>query len=219
MVFIGFPSRIPIGRCRRLVERIELKIAGNSEQTEINISWVGGCTSRHQLCRTVMSYAQRSDLDQLISHIVQLRRSGLSLKQTAQQLNREGVAPLRGTRFSNYMVSRLLVQRGLYLSYARKRPDSVEFAEHEWWLPDLADKLSMPRTSLAHWYNRSWVRGRKLPGLRGRLILSADEADLNRLMQLRESRRGWSDSPYPQELTNPQSPESCSEDCKGACHE
>lgn len=202
---------------RMLVERIDLYIAGNSEQTEIAITWVGGGMSRHRLCRTVVSYAQRSDLDQLISRIVQLRQSGLSLKRTAEQLNREGVVPLRGTRFSNYMVSRLLVRRGLYLPYGRKRPESVALAEHEWWLPDLADELHMPRSSLTHWYNRGWVHGRKLPGLRGRLILWANTAEVNRLKQLRETRRGWSDSPYPQELVTPQSPpDRCSPNCKGA---
>lgn len=191
---------------RMLVERIELNIAGNSEQTEIVITWAGGGTSRHRLCRTVISYGQRSDFDQLISRVVQLRQSGLSLQQTAEQLNREGVMPLRGTRFSNYMVSQLLVRRGLYLPYGRKRPDSVTLAEHEWWLPDLADELQMPRTSLTHWYNRGWIRGRKLSGLRGRLILWANPTELQRLKQLRETRRSWSDSPYPQELTTPQSP-------------
>lgn len=205
---------------RMLVERIELHIAGNSEQTEIIITWAGGGTSRHRLCRTVISYAQRSDLDQLIARIVQLRQSGLSLKHTAEQLNQAGVMPLRGTRFSNYMVSRLLVRRGLYLPYGRKRPDSIALAEQEWWLPDLADELKMPRSSLAHWYNRGWIRGRKLPGVRGRLILWANEAEVNRLKQLRDTRRRWSDSPYPQELTTPQSPtDRCSENCKGADYE
>ena len=205
---------------RMLVERIELHIVGNSEQAEIIITWAGGQISRHRLCRTVISYAQRSDLDQLISRIVQLRQSGLSLKHTAQQLNQEGVMPLRGTRFSNYMVSRLLVRRGLYLPYGRKRPDSIALAEHEWWLPDLADELHMPRTSLTHWYNRGWVRGRKLPGVRGRLILWANETEVTRLRRLRDTRRRWSDSPYPQDLTTPQSPsDRCSENCKGADYE
>lgn len=203
-----------------LVERIELHIVGNSEQTEIISTWAGGQISRHRLCRTVISYAQRSDLDQLISRIVQLRQSGLSLKHTAQQLNQEGVMPLRGTRFSNYMVSRLLVRRGLYLPYGRKRPDSIALVEHEWWLPDLADELHMPRTSLTHWYNRGWIRGRKLPGVRGRLILWANETEVTRLRRLRDTRRRWSDSPYPQELTTPRSPtDRCSEDCKGTYYE
>jgi len=194
---------------RMLVERIELHIEGDSEQTGLVITWAGGCTSRHRLCRTVISYAQRSDVDQLITHIVQLRQSGLSLKQTAEQLNREGLAPLRGQRFTHFMISRLLVQRGLHLPYGRKRPESAALSEQEWWLPDLADELQMPRSSLAHWHRIGWVHGRKLPGLRGRLVLWADEAEVNRLKELRQTRRRWSDCPYPRELTTPKPRTNC----------
>ena len=47
---------------------------------------------------------------------------------------------------------------------ARKRPESVVLSEHEWWLPDLADTLDMPRTGLNLWYDIGWIRGRKLAG-------------------------------------------------------
>jgi len=188
---------------RMLVERIELNITGDTEQTEITITWAGGFTSRHRLSRTVISYSQRSDLEQLLARIIQLRQAGLSLKQVAKHLNQAGVSSLRGRPFTNYMISKLLVQRGLYLPSARKRPESVVLREHEWWAPDLAEILEMPRTSLVHWHNKGWVRGRKLPGLRGRLILWADQAEIDRLKQLRRTRRGWSDAPYPTELTTP----------------
>jgi len=188
---------------RTLIERIELNIMGDTEQTEITVTWAGGFTSCHQLSRTVISYSQRSDLDQLIDRIIQLRQAGLSLKQVAKQLNQAGVSSLRGRPFTNYMVSKLLVQRGHYLPPARKRPESVALSEHEWWAPDLAETLEMPRTSLMHWHNKGWVRGRKLPGLRGRLILWADNAEIDRLKQLHRTRRGWSDAPYPTELTTP----------------
>ena len=46
----------------------------------------------------------------------------------------------------------------------RKRPESVVLSEHEWWLPDLADTLDMPRTGLNLWYDIGWIRGRKLAG-------------------------------------------------------
>lgn len=194
---------------RMLVERIELTIVDDTEQTDITITWAGGVTSRNRWQRTVISYQQLSNVDQLIAHIVELRKSGLTLKQAASQLNQEGTASLRGCPFTNFMLSRLLTQRGLYLPFARRRPESIPLAEHEWWLPDLADALQMPRTSLTHWYHQGWVRGRKVPGLRGRLILWADAAELVRLQHLRQTRRRWSDCPYPEELTTPSGPESC----------
>ena len=63
---------------RMLVDRIELNIEGNTEQTEITITWAGGFTTQHRLNRTVISYSQRSDLDQIIGRIVQLRQTGLN---------------------------------------------------------------------------------------------------------------------------------------------
>ena len=188
---------------RMLIERIELNIMGDTEQTEIAITWAGELTSRHRLRRTVISYSQRSDLGQLISRITQLRQAGLTLKQVAKQLNQTGVTSIRGRPFTNYMVSKLLVQRGLYLPCARKRPESVVLSTHEWWAPDLAEKLEMPRVSLTHWYNKGWIRGRKLPGIRGRLILWADEDEIARLKQLRRTRRGSSDAPCSTEPTSP----------------
>lgn len=87
-------------------------------------------------------------------------------------------------------------------------------------LPDLTDELRMPGTNLTHWYKRGWVRGRKLPGVRGQLILWADETEVNRLRKLRDTRRRWSDNPYPQERTTSQSlADRCSENCKGAYYE
>jgi hypothetical protein len=154
----------------------------------------------------VGGYAQFSRLDELIDRIASLRRAGMSLQQVAAQLNREGGTSLRGRPFTNYTVSRLLVRRGLYLPRAKPRPESVPLTADEWWLPDLAEKLQMPRMTLVHWYNRDWIRGRKLPGLRGRLILWADTEEVERLKRLREARRGWSDCPYPKELTTPKSP-------------
>ncbi len=194
---------------RMLIERITLNIEGDTERTEIAITWAGGFTSQDRMRRVVSRYSQRSDLDPLIARVVQLRQSGLSLKHVAAQLNEQGIVSLRGCPFTNTMLSRLLVRRGLHLPYGRKRPDSVILREHEWWLPDLADQLQMPRSSLTHWYVVGWIRGRKLPGLRGRLILWADAAEVERLKRLRQTRRRWSDCPYPTELTTPQSPSDC----------
>jgi len=163
---------------RMLIERIELNIQGSTEQTEITLFWAGGFTSRHHFHRTVMSYSQSSRVDELVTRIVELKEAGLNLHEVAAQLNRDGVASLRGCLFTNSILSRLLTKRGIHLRPARPRP-KIKLNEHEWWLPDLAEVLDMPKATLSHWYTIGWVRGRKLPGLRGRLILWADQQELN----------------------------------------
>ncbi len=191
---------------RMLIDRIELNIEGRSDHTEITLTWAGGFTSRHQLQRTVIGYSQLSALDDLIARIVELKETGITLHQVAEQLNRDGVSSLRGCPFTASIISRLLVKQGIHLPRGAMTPDSDLLRENEWWLRSLAEHLDMPHTSLAHWRDRGWVNGRRLPGPRGRWILWADESEVERLRQLRQTRRRWSDCPYPDELTTPKSP-------------
>jgi hypothetical protein len=74
----------------------------------------------------------------------------------------------------------------------------------EWWLNRLALELGMPQITLHSWLRRGWVSSRKLPGGRmGRWVVWADGPELDRLRRLRACPRGWSDEPYPAELTTP----------------
>ncbi len=84
------------------------------------------------------------------------------------------------------------------------RRDADQHGEHEWWLCDLVQHLDIPRSTLNNWQKRGWMIGRKLPGLRGRWIIWADEDELNRLRELRQTRSSWSDSPLPKLPDNPQ---------------
>ena len=194
---------------RMLIERIELNIEGQSEQTDVAITWAGGFTSQHQMQRTVIGYSQLSNLDELLARIVELKNTGITLNQVADRMNREGYTSLRGVPFTGMILSRLLVKQGIHLPRGAMTPDSELLGEHEWWLRALAEHLDMPHTTLSHWLKRGWVTGRRLPGLRGRWILWADQAEVDRLRHLRDTRRRWSDCPYPADLTSPKAPKSC----------
>ena len=61
----------------------------------------------------------------------------------------------------------------------------------------------MPPDTLCRWCARGWVWHRKLPGPRGCLVLWADEAELDRLRQLRAFRPSSYPPVYPAELTVP----------------
>jgi DNA invertase Pin-like site-specific DNA recombinase len=188
---------------RMLIERIELNIEGNTQRTEIAITWAGGFVSRHQHNRVVSSYSQLSNLDELLGRIVVLKETGITLSQIAEQINEEGYHSLKGRCFTSPMLSRLLVQHGVHLPRGSNKKDSEVLKLHEWWLQDLAHEIGMPPTSLSNWHHNGWVNGRKLPGVRGRWILWADASEVDRLKQLRAARRRWSDRPYPTELTTP----------------
>ncbi|TWT40631.1 recombinase family protein [Botrimarina hoheduenensis] len=189
---------------RQLIDRIEIDVDGDSERTDITLTWAGGFTSRHRHNRTVIRYAQLSGLDDLVARIVELKKTNKTLGQVAEQLNQEGYRSVRRCPFTAGMLSRLLRKQGVSLP-CRSARNSDALGENEWWLTDLAEQIGMPSTSHNHWRIAGWVKGRKLPGLRGRWILWADNAELQRLKQLRATRRRWSDCPYPQALTTPTS--------------
>lgn len=189
---------------RMLIDRIELHIEGKSERAEITVTWAGGYVSRHPYEKTVISYSQLSYFDELMARIVALKATCADLGEVARLLNKEGYHALRSGNFTGAMVSRLLVKQGIH-SPRKLLPPDGELQANEWWLGDLAQQLDMPRTSLGNWRKQGWITGRKLPGLRGRWIIWADATEVDRLKQLRAARRGWSDCPFPPELTTPTS--------------
>jgi len=48
---------------RMLINRIEINIEGNTERTDVTLTWAGGFTSHHQHERILRSFSQLSNLD------------------------------------------------------------------------------------------------------------------------------------------------------------
>src|SRR4051812_4110838 len=84
-------DRKEIVRC--LIERVEVQVRPDSEQTEVTIVWQGGWTSRQGLARPVLRYEQLHDYEQLRERLVQLRREGLTATAMAARLQEEGFTP------------------------------------------------------------------------------------------------------------------------------
>ena len=90
-----------------------------------------------------------------------------------------------------------MVRRGL----ARSEAHTEQLGPHDWWLPQLAEALSITVGKLANWARRGWVRSRRTPE-QHLWILWADEPELARLPRLAaSSHRGV--VKYPAELTTP----------------
>jgi hypothetical protein len=189
-------DRKEVIRC--LIERVVVNVRQASEYVGVAIHWQGGSISRHEVVRTVQTYAQLRDGARLQERILELRREGYSAVRIAARLNAEGFhAPKRQVRFSAEMVRQLLSRRGL----ANEKTSPAPLALHEWWLADLARALRMRRGQLRDWILRGWVRGRKT-AVQGLWIAWADRAEVKRLRQLRaRSRRGF--IVHPDELITP----------------
>ena len=182
----GNADRKEMIRC--LVERVVVHVQRDHEFVDATIHWAGGFESRHEIIRTVATYAQLLDFERLRERLQQLRDEGYSALATAEQLNAEGFyPPKRRGGFTAMLVYNLL--RRLQLIGDERAHDELLGAD-EWWLTDLASELEMSPMKLREWAKREWVHSRKTP-LQGRWILWADKDEVTRLGQLvAQSRRG-----------------------------
>lgn len=193
---------------RLLLERVVVSVEGDTDRVDVVLHWSGGFTSRHLLFRPVQKYAQLSNYAELVQRIDDFRTSGRTLAEIAAALNKEGFHPPKRTdRFTGEIVARFLSERGTSGAASLR---SVAQADHlqadEWWVSDLAHKLSMPIATLHRWRIVGWVHSRKVADAGGRWAVFANAAELTRLKTLRSTRRGWPDQPYPPELTTPNRP-------------
>jgi DNA-binding transcriptional MerR regulator len=188
---------------RYLIERVRVDVQEESEGVDVTIDWLGGFVSRHEQTRAVARYEQLRDFRPLLERINELKEAGSSSKQIAAQLNADGFRPPKRRATYNAAMVRQLLSRHFRKAARSAAKMNERLAESEWWLNDLASQLDMPSITLHHWLRRGWVHARKLAGPRARWVLWADADEIHRLSQLRQTKQGWSDQPYPPELTTP----------------
>lgn len=167
---------------RQVIERIIVDVQEESERVQVALVWAGGLQTEGLVIRSVARLEQLSYFPMLCERVVSLAAEGLGAKTITQCLNEEGFVPAKGRgRFGRQGVRDLMRRLGLH-SQRRHKQDQTELAEHEWWLPMLAETLGMPLTTLYNWVRRGWVNARQQEG-NGRWIVWADEAEVERLKQ------------------------------------
>mgnify|MGYP001819783451 CR=1 FL=1 len=188
---------------RLLLDQVIVNVEGNTERVDIELRWSGGFSSRHTLIRPVQTYKQLSNYDELAARVKNLRARGKSLAEIASTLNSEGFhPPKRASKFSKEMVCCFLREQQAQAGVMSTLNDE-HLETDEWWIPDLAAKLSIPIVTLHRWRRVGWVTARKVSIGRARWAIYANPNELARLRRLRDARRGWPE-PYPKELTTPQ---------------
>jgi DNA invertase Pin-like site-specific DNA recombinase len=189
---------------RLVVDEVVVAVRGQSEWVDATIHWAGGFISRNELIRPVQRYQQMADYERLLSQIDELRASGQSLVEVAEQLNRQGFhPPKRSPRFTSAILASLLAKRGRTGPRPRVMAEPGILGEHEWLLSDLARRLEMPQATLHRWARVGWVRARKLPTPGGHWVIWANADELDRMNRIRTCPRGWSDEEVFSSLIKP----------------
>ena len=172
---------------RQLINRIQVQVQGQSEQVNVALVWIGGMLSHHQITRPVACWEQLSFYPQLCERIQTLVAEGLKATQIAHQLNQDGFhSPKNGRPFKPAGVLSLMRRLGCYQRHPRGI-NKESLGDNEWWLPDLARYLNMPTKTLYKWVKKGWVDARKQSAPPYRLIVIADENEVERLCQFRQS--------------------------------
>jgi Recombinase len=144
---------------RLLTERIVVHLRSGTERAEVAITWRGGLATRHEIVRTVSRYESLGQYDRMMDRIAQLRQEGLTMKQLAAQLTREGYRTPRSQKgYTSTAVRQLLSRRGLTGGAIGQE----QLDRGEWWLPDLARKLGIPSDRLRDWAVRGDIRARRV---------------------------------------------------------
>src|SRR5262249_20147922 len=144
---------------RLLTERIVVDVHRNTERADVAITWRGGQTGRHQIVRTVSRYESLGEYDRMMDRIVQLRREGVTIKELAAELTREGYRTPRTQKgYTPTSVRQLLCRRGLTGGAVARE----QLGSGEWWLPDLAEELRTTYDRLRDWALRGTVRARRV---------------------------------------------------------
>ena len=189
---------------RHLVERVELAIAGQTEDVTVTVRWAGGAASVHHVTRPVGSYEQLGGFPALSARIRELKAVGRQSGEIAAILNAEGYRAARGDgRFTADRVRQLVSRLGLGGPRRGMSADEVRLGPGEVWMTELACELGIPIPTLTAWCRKGWVRARKVMTPEPRWAVWADEVEKDRVRRLQAARSSGVAHPYPASLTTP----------------
>lgn len=150
-------DRKKIIRC--VVDHVVVHVASDSNQVQAEIHWQGGFLSRVQSRRTVRSYQEMDDYEQLWGRVTELRKAGYSAEQIATTLNAEKfVTAQRRNQFSTGQMQSFLHRKG-----AKPLNDATNLVANEWKLSDLSRKLGIAVETLRGWAKHGWIESRRTP--------------------------------------------------------
>jgi DNA invertase Pin-like site-specific DNA recombinase len=211
---------------RAVIESVQVTADGATERVHATVTWAGGHQTHADLLRPVARIDQLSYYPALMQRITALAGQGLGNAAIAAQLAAEGFrTPRQHERFHDGEIQHLIRRLGLRPGLDHDhRTDHGSLEPGQWWLATLARELEMPAATLFGWLRRGWVTGRQDTRPPYRWIITADQAEVERLRALHQlpagyhNRRRWTDTGIPIDTTKDKEPDTHARDDLRSSH-
>jgi DNA invertase Pin-like site-specific DNA recombinase len=188
---------------RAVIESVLVTADGATERVQATVTWAGGHQTHAALTRPVARIDQLSYYPALTEQITALAAEGLQNAEIADRLAAEGFrTPHRHERFNTGEIQHLIRRLGLRPGLDHDhRTGHGSLEPGQWWLATLAREIEMPTPTLFGWLKRGWITGQQDTRPPYRWIITADQAEVERLRALHQlpagyhNRRRWTDAP------------------------
>lgn len=162
---------------RILIDRIVVDVIDGTERLGVTVHWSGGFISQHETRRTVSSFDELEDAEDLFSRVCELYNAGCPRTEIIRRLNAEGYRSARKEKFTDTSIA------ALFLVLRRKCMISSKPEISDSWYRSgaLADHLGIKPSTLTGWRHRGWVQARQFGR---RWVFWADAKELRRLQKL-----------------------------------
>jgi DNA invertase Pin-like site-specific DNA recombinase len=188
---------------RAVIESVLVTADGATERVQATVTWAGGRQTHAVLIRPVARIDQLSYYPALTERITALAAEGLQNAEIADRLAAEGFrTPHRHERFNTGEIQHLIRRLGLRPGLDHDhRTGHGSLEPGQWWLATLAREIGMPTPTLFGWLKRGWITGQQDTRPPYRWIITADQAEVERLRALHQlpagyhNRRRWTDAP------------------------
>lgn len=173
---------------RQLVDKVVVRVEGDSEWMEAVVHWAGGHQTYTRLRRPVARLEQLSTWSILRERVIELKSQGHRAPKIAEQLNREGLRTSSRRQFTSASVRTLLSRCGLTQIRRGWADHHAVLGPNEWFIPDLARHLGISYPTIYGWIKRGWVAARQQDGPQGCWIVQADPQRLHDLTAYKRRR-------------------------------
>lgn len=173
---------------RQIIDKVVVEVEGDTEWVEAHVHWAGGQQTYTRLRRPVARLEQLSTGPHVRDRITQLKRRGDHAPAIAEQLNREGLRPPNGKRFTAQCVRTWLSRMGLTTIRRSRADDKRRLGPDEWFIPELAHELDVSYGTIYTWIRAGRVSARQMGGTQGRWVIRADAIERHELIAYKRQR-------------------------------